>query len=286
MTDLRASYVALKCRNVTSVADALERGLGLARQEFGTTPVFAVGASALALLECEDGKPGVDHVAFAGETDGPERDFRGLPRTPLVGRDVKAYIAPPLEPLHAAGPVERLDHLGVAVADVEACAADWSGRLGFALESRQTDVEVVTAIESFTSDKYGVVYHSRAPQPVAGVVSAFVTVGDFELEFLSGLASGQLGEVDHGRSGTTRQDHGAIARFVASRGPGLHHLAFKVADIDAMLARCAAAGLRPIDRVGRPGGRASRIGFLHPSSLGGVLAHFVERCEHAPTSSA
>jgi catechol 2,3-dioxygenase-like lactoylglutathione lyase family enzyme len=274
------------CREPAAVAAALEGAFGLARRDFGATPVFAVGACALALLECGDGKPGVDHVAFAGSAEGTERDFRGLPRAPVDGLDVKSYVTAPLELPRSSGPVERLDHLGVAVADVDACAADWSGRLGFPLESRQTDVEVVTAMESFTSDKYGVVYHSRKPEPVAGVVSAFVTVGDFELEFLGSLSPGQLGEVDHGRSGTTRQDHGAIARFVASRGPGLHHLAFKVADIDAMLARCAAAGLRTIDRVGRPGGRASRIGFIHPSSLGGVLAHFVERREHALTSSA
>lgn len=279
MASLQATYVALRCRDVSSVAEALERAFGLARRDFGATPVFAVGRSALALLDCEDGKPGVDHLAFAGAGGGPERDFRGEPRTPLDGLDVKAYVTAPLELPASSGPVERLDHLGVAVADVDACASDWSGRLGFSLESRQTDVEVVTAIESFTSDKYGVVYHSRKPQPVAGVVSAFVTVGDFELEFLSSLDPGQLGEVDHGRSGTTRQDHGAIARFVASRGGGLHHLAFKVGDIDAMLAGCAAAGLRPIDRIGRPGGRASRIGFVHPASLGGVLAHFVERTE-------
>jgi methylmalonyl-CoA/ethylmalonyl-CoA epimerase len=280
MSDLHASYVALRCRDVEAAAAALEGPFGLARRNFGGTPVFAVGRAALALLDCGDGgKPGVDHVAFAGAAEGAERDFRGLPRSPLEGLDVTAYVTAPLELPRPSGSVERLDHLGVAVSDVDACAADWSGRLGFPLESRQIDVEVVTAMESFTSDKYGVVYHSRKPQPVAGVVSAFVTVGDFELEFLSSLNPGQLGEVDHGQFGTTRQDHGAIARFVASRGGGLHHLAFKVDDIDAMLARCAAAGLRVIDRVGRPGGRASRIGFVHPSSLGGVLAHFVERKE-------
>lgn len=277
---MQAAYVALKCREPAAAAAALGSAFALPRRDVAGVPVFAVGRTGLVLLDCEDGgKPGVDHVAFAGPADGSERDFRGAARAPLKGLDVRAFVTAPLELPPASGPVERIDHLGVAVADVDACAADWSGRLGFPLESRQTDVEVVTAIESFTSDKYGVVYHSRAPQPVAGVVSAFVTIGDFELEFLAGLDPGQLGEVDHGRSGTTRQDHGAIARFVASRGGGLHHIAFKTADIDAMLARCAEAGLRIIDRKGRPGGRASRIGFIHPSSLGGVLAHFVERTE-------
>lgn len=258
-----AAFVTVRCREPAVVAEALSRVFELSRRDHDGAPAFAVGRTGLLLLDCGDGRPGVDCVAFAGAAP--------------AGRDVRTTIGAPLDLPPPGGPVRRFDHLGVAVADVEACVADWCGRLGYPLESRQTDVEVETAIESFTSDKYGVVYHSRPPRPVAGVVSAFVTVGEFELEFLAGLNPGQLGEVEHGRAGTTRQDHGAIARFVAARGPGLHHLAFRVDDIDAMLARCAAAGLRTIDRVGRPGGRASRIGFLHPGALGGVLAHFVER---------
>ena len=88
---------------------------------------------------------------------------------------------------------------------------------------------------------------------------------------------GQDGAVNHGRAGSTRQDQGAIARFVASRGRGLHHLALKTSDIDALLARLAAAGRPLIDVRGRPGSRRARIGFLHPRALGGVLLHFVER---------
>lgn len=263
MTGSQAAYVAIRCREPAAVAATLERVFELPRRDRDGVPAFAVGRAGLVLLDCGEDRPGVDHVAFADAAPS--------------GRDVRTTVAAPLDLPAPAGTIRRFDHLGVAVADLEACVADWCGRLGYPLESRQTDVEVEMAIESFTSDKYGVVYHSRPPRPVAGVVSAFVTVGDFELEFLSSLNPGQLGEVDHGRAGTTRQDHGAIARFVAARGPGLHHLAFRVDDIDAMLARCADAGLRTIDRVGRPGGRASRIGFLHPSALGGVLAHFVER---------
>ncbi|MCG8544558.1 MAG: VOC family protein, partial [Alphaproteobacteria bacterium] len=71
----------------------------------------------------------------------------------------------------------------------------------------------------------------------------------------------------------------AIARFVARRGAGLHHVALKTPDIDGLLASLDAAGLRMIDRIGRPGSRRARIGFVHPASLGGVLMHFVERTE-------
>ena len=132
-------------------------------------------------------------------------------------------------------------------------------------------------MESFTSDKYGVVYHTRPPQPVGGLRITFITVGDCELEFLANFDPRQSGEVDHGRAGTTRQDQGAIARYVASRGRGLHHVAVKSPDVDALLGGMAAAGLPMIDTTGRPGSRRARIGFPHPRALGGVLMHVVQR---------
>jgi Glyoxalase/Bleomycin resistance protein/Dioxygenase superfamily len=138
-------------------------------------------------------------------------------------------------------------------------------------------MEVVMAVESFTSDRYGVVYHSRPPQLVAGLRDLFVTIGDCELEFLANFDPRQAGEVDHGRSGTTRQDQGAIARYVASRGRGLHHVGVKTRDVDRLLASMAAAGLPMIDTRGRPGGRRSRIGFAHPRATGGILMHAVQR---------
>ena len=69
----------------------------------------------------------------------------------------------------------------------------------------------------------------------------------------------------------------AIARFVASRGAGLHHVAFKAPDIDRTLAHLRAAGVPLIDHKGRPGSRRARIGFCHPDAMGGVLIHAVER---------
>jgi methylmalonyl-CoA epimerase len=82
---------------------------------------------------------------------------------------------------------------------------------------------------------------------------------------------------EHGAAGTTRQDQGAITRFVATHGAGLHHVALKTPDIDAALAALERAGTRMIDRVGRPGSRRARIGFVHPASFGGVLFHMVQR---------
>jgi methylmalonyl-CoA/ethylmalonyl-CoA epimerase len=70
-------------------------------------------------------------------------------------------------------------------------------------------------------------------------------------------------------------DH-TVARFLESHGPGLHHVSLEVSDLAAALERCRAAGVRLIDEAPRTGAHGSRIAFLHPKSLGGVL---LELCE-------
>jgi methylmalonyl-CoA epimerase len=67
-----------------------------------------------------------------------------------------------------------------------------------------------------------------------------------------------------------------IARFLDRRGPGLHHIAYRVADLDAALAKLAAAGIRLIDAAPRKGAYGHRVAFLHPSGLNGVLVELVE----------
>ena len=166
--------------------------------------------------------------------------------------------------------VERIDHIGVASEDNRAAGAVFTDRLGCPVESTQTDFEVSQAIESFTSDKYGVVYHSRPPEPVGGLRVSFLTVGDCELELLQpfdprpvgGRAEGPV----RGAPGNTRGDKGAIARYIERRGPGLHHLALKTPDIDATLARLAGAGHRMIDRDG-PARLAPGADRLHPPGV-------------------
>ena len=68
-----------------------------------------------------------------------------------------------------------------------------------------------------------------------------------------------------------------IARFVAKRGPGIHHICFSVDDLDATLERCRRAGVQLIDEKPRIGAEGKRIAFLHPRSTGGVL---VELSDH------
>jgi catechol 2,3-dioxygenase-like lactoylglutathione lyase family enzyme len=304
------AYVALVVTDVEATATALARDFGLRRTDCSvdktgrSAPVFRVGASALALFAPNDpfvggqAKPGLHHIALevpdlASAADaamacgidsaqlepgpGLGRSRRlGLPPEATAG--VTIHLSEPLllEPAHSSW-VERIDHIGVASADNTAAIALFSKQLGFPLESTQTDLEVQIAVESFTSDKYGVVYHTRAPEPVGGLRVAFITVGDCELEFLQDFDPRQGARVGRDAPGTTKQDQGAIARFIAARGPGLHHIALKVTDIDGALAALASAGHSLIDPVSRPGSRRSQIAFIHPKSLNGVLMHLVER---------
>jgi methylmalonyl-CoA/ethylmalonyl-CoA epimerase len=67
-----------------------------------------------------------------------------------------------------------------------------------------------------------------------------------------------------------------IGRFVAKRGPGIHHICFAVDDLDAALDRCRVAGIRLIDETPRIGAEGKRIAFLHPGATGGVLIELSE----------
>ena len=303
------AYVAVVVDDPARVAAVFERDLGLARTDVsapgGAVPRIAVGASAIALFgHGHDflggaARSGVHHVAITTPDPAARAaacGFAAALATPGLGggsqvelatRDTCGIATRLCQPIgtqpdgRTSDSVDRIDHIGVASEDNHAAGAVFTDRLGCPVESTQTDFEVSQAIESFTSDKYGVVYHSRPPEPVGGLRVSFLTVGDCELELLQpfdprpvgGRAEGPV----RGAPGNTRGDKGAIARYIERRGPGLHHLALKTPDIDATLARLAGAGHRMIDSTGRPGSRRARIGFIHPASLGGLLLHFVER---------
>jgi len=68
-----------------------------------------------------------------------------------------------------------------------------------------------------------------------------------------------------------------IARFVARRGAGIHHICFSVDDLDATLERCRKAGVQIIDEKPRVGAEGKRVAFLHPRSTGGVLVELSDR---------
>ena len=303
------AYVAVVVDEPDRVAAIFEHDLGLPRTEVaapgGPIPWIAVGESAVALFgpghEFLGGaaRSGVHHVAItthdpqararqcgfdhAGATPG----LGGARQVELAARATCGIAARLCEPIGAdcddgtSDRVARIDHVGVACEDNRAAGAVFTDRLGCPVESTQTDFEISQAIESFTSDRYGVVYHSRPPEPIGGLRVSFLTVGDCELELLQPFDPRRASQRSEGPQrdapGNTRGDKGAIARYIERRGPGLHHLALKSYDIDATLSHLAAAGHRMIDLVGRPGSRRARIGFIHPASLGGLLLHFVER---------
>jgi methylmalonyl-CoA/ethylmalonyl-CoA epimerase len=73
-----------------------------------------------------------------------------------------------------------------------------------------------------------------------------------------------------------QQPDSPIGRFVAKRGPGIHHVCFAVDDLDGTLGRCRAAGIQLIDETPRIGAEGKRIAFLHPSATGGVLVELME----------
>lgn len=310
MAGYRLDHVGLAARDVAATCRFLADGLGLKRRTLTVDGVevatYPIGESALAVFECDhpfaqlDGRtgPGVRYVAFRCESPegavhrhgfttsrsgtGPEgRRYAALSSSETGGTQV-CFIEPsPTQGTgHDAGAahVQRLDHIGIASQDNELYRRVFSENLGCAVESTQTDIELRNVTESFVSDKYGALYHTRPPEILGGLRALFITVGDCELEVLSDYDAtlrprDQLGE----SAGNTKDDQSAIARFIERRGPGLAHVAFAASDIDALLSRLAQGGWRLIDQRGRPGGRGSRIGFVHPSNFGGgLLFHLVE----------
>ena len=129
---------------------------------------------------------------------------------------------------------ERIDHIGVAVADLDAALELHEQVYGMQLAHRETVTE-------------------------QGVEAVLLDVGENHVELLRPLAADT-----------------PVGKFLASRGPGLHHVAFQVADIEGALARLREAGVRMIDEAPRVGIRGSRVAFLHPSASGGVLTELVE----------
>ncbi len=71
-------------------------------------------------------------------------------------------------------------------------------------------------------------------------------------------------------------DDSPVTNFIAKRGGGLHHLAYRVDDIEVALERLKAAGVRLIDEAPRPGAHDTRIAFVHPKATGGVLTELVQ----------
>ena len=99
-----------------------------------------------------------------------------------------------------------------------------------------------------------------------------VPLDDADGARIAGLAAGDsLVELLEAKS-----PESPIGKYVAKRGPGIHHICFSVDDLDGTLARCKAFGIRVIDETPRLGAEGKRIAFLHPASTAGVLVELSE----------
>ena len=300
---VKLAYIAVSSRYPSALHKLLSECLQLDCFSLdtpdGAIDAYGIGNTALAVFPAgstflSKDKPGVDHLAFATKNieeavalfindakqssginglqqfEVPEALTQGVfsrftPMTDLRGKSTEF--------------VERMDHIGIASNSNIIAESIFAAKLGLPVESRQTDMEVKVSMESFTSDKYGVIYKTRAPETMGGLRVSFITIGDTELEFLENFNDQHRAEIAHGTPGNTKQDQGAITKYVEKYGPGLHHLAFKTPNINQTLKHLEKHNFRLIDTIGREGSRRSLIGFIHPASTGGVLIHFVEREE-------
>ena len=228
------AYVSAVVQDVEGVASILESEFQLPRSDLTVgssgrrAPVFSVGQTGLALFEMGDEfvggaeRRGVHHLAVAvdgmvsaameagslgvpSRSAGPEWGLGGAQRMlldPQATGGVIVYLSERLNlPSGDAGQVERIDHIGVASEDNNLAVEVFARRLGWAVESTQTDTEISQPFESFTSDKYGVTYRAGQPRVVGGVRVAFVTIGDCDLEFLQNIDPDSSASVEHGRPG-------------------------------------------------------------------------------------
>jgi len=131
----------------------------------------------------------------------------------------------------------RIDHIGVAVEDLDAAIALHESTYGMELVHRETVAQ-------------------------QGVEAVLLDVGENHVELLRPLT-----------------EDTPVGKFLANRGPGLHHVAYQVPDIEAALAALKADGAQLIDETPRTGIRNSRVAFVHPKSSGGVLTEIVQPAE-------
>ncbi len=146
--------------------------------------------------------------------------------------------SPTAEPLYTGLVFNRIDHIGVAVEQIEPSLELYRDRFQLRVAHREVVEE-------------------------QGVEAVLLDVGENHVELLAPLGADT-----------------PVGRFLAKKGPGLHHVAYQVSDIDATLAALKRAGTELIDEQARVGIRSSRVAFLHPRATDGVLTEIVEPAEH------
>jgi len=132
---------------------------------------------------------------------------------------------------------KRIDHIGVAVEDLDAAIKLYERSFEMELVHRET-------VES------------------QGVEAVLLDVGEGHIELLAPLGPDT-----------------PVGKFLAKKGPGIHHVAYSVEDIDKALEQAEAIGLKMIDETPRTGIRGSRVAFVHPAATGSVLTEIVQPAE-------
>jgi len=97
------------------------------------------------------------------------------------------------------------------------------------------------------------------PETADGATIVALAFGDVQVELLE-----------------PRDPSGPVAKFLARRGPGIHHICYRVPDLERALQRCRAAGYRLVDDAPRSGAGGRRIAFVHPKSTAGILLELTE----------
>lgn len=118
-------------------------------------------------------------------------------------------------------------------------------------------VASIAAALPFYRDVLGLV--PGPPETADGATIVSLTLGDVHVELLEPV-----------------QADSPVAKFLARRGPGIHHICYRVPDLDRALEQCRAAGYQLVDRTPRAGAAGRRIAFLHPKATAGVLVELTE----------
>jgi len=127
----------------------------------------------------------------------------------------------------------KIDHIGIAVIDLELAKAFYAGSLGLSVEHEET---------------------------LGDMKIAFIPVGEVNLELIQ-----------------CTSDDGVIAKFIAKKGEGIHHIAYAVEDVSSALEALKAQGVKLVDETPRKGAHGTEVAFVHPKSTFGVLTELVSK---------
>jgi methylmalonyl-CoA/ethylmalonyl-CoA epimerase len=170
-----------------------------------------------------------------------------------------------------------IDHIGIAVADVDAAVAFYRSALGLVETHREINAE-----QQVTEAMLGTATEFGGPEPAGSALKSepvgSPAVPDTPAEAVDRNAAGEPANASAPllQLLAPTSDESAIAKFLQRSGPGIHHLAYRVADLDAATARLHRRGLRMLYHTGRAGTHGSLINFLHPKDGGGVLIELVQ----------